>query len=458
MAGEKKERDLIQYTLQSYVGPHLADMHISQRQKDAIQRLICLSEDKFEDLCADIVNEIHHRSGMDFTGSGPMYAKLAGLSDDKFRNLVVDTLLVHNYRHPGTETVHMEDFLNNLERLIQNLKDQSLNEKFTEKIKGMGFLPALLEYNRYIRKVAPVDPDIVTEIDRMVHGELELRTVHFLDSLSYPRRFLEYLDKSSLSQNSEYCFRRHTILQLLDGDTHTPVKQDAAVCGSTVYHNSAACTGNTSTATKYSACKNHTSTSDRNITAAGTHNNEASTMDGNNNEQSETVNTAFTFARSAEKPVTPEQPVQNYPVNKPSFHTHPNPVESPDDRSEFRSRLIKIEMQQILSLYMDLIPIPVKEVRCIYPEIAVVQGALDSIKEDLNGRRCVNLENMSDELIKALGPMIEKLSDEQPRRMELLNNLKMHQVTIEGMRDAVTKVEAFKMVVGLAKDVYEILR
>lgn len=363
MQEKRHDKSIVRYTLQSFVGPHISDMKISQRQKDAIQRLIYLSDEKFEGLCEDIVNEIHHRSGMQHVKEGPMYEKLTKLNDEKFKNLVVDTLLVYNYRNPGTEVLHLDDFLANLQSLIEDLKSQSEGEKFISKIKGMGFVNVMQEYNKYVKRAANVDSEITAAIDRVIAGEMDAGSNRLLECLSYPEAFLEKVDGSEIGENEEYRFHRDSVLRALGAGREDKEPHDR---------------------TEFSCVENMS--------------------------------------------------------------------------EHLRSQVVKTGIMQILFLLINRANIPAKSIDTQYPEIFTVLNALDSIKDDLKGSTCTNLEIMSEELNAALDSLIDKFSTTHAVDEETINNIKLHRVSIEGMKEAVTKHDAFKLVVSLAKDLQSVFK
>ena len=57
-----------------------------------------------------------------------------------------------------------------------------------------------------------------------------------------------------------------------------------------------------------------------------------------------------------------------------------------------------------------------------------------------------------------LDSILEKLSTEELRDTERLNSLHMHSVAIGSLKDVVTKMDAFKMVADLARDICSILK
>lgn len=214
---EYNQKDITRYTLQSYAGVFTSDIELSSRQKEAIERLMHLSDDKFDGLCNDVVNEIQRRNGVESKMAGPMQEKLRRLNDEKFKNLVVDLLLVYNYRYPDGESVKSDKFLINLEYLITDLKIKSEREKFLIRSQNLSFARKIEEYNRYIRRLEVVDEEIIDEIDRSISEEMDKRAGVFVDVIGQPLQLIKIMDESSLKDNKEYLYHRKNILELVEG-------------------------------------------------------------------------------------------------------------------------------------------------------------------------------------------------------------------------------------------------
>lgn len=356
------DKEVIRYTLQSFVSPHITNSELSSRQKEAIQRLIYLSPEKFENLCSDIVNEIHRRSGMSFDPLGPLQEKLSRLNIEKFRNLVIDTLLVFNYKNPGSEVLKMEDFLSNLENLIENLKIKSDKEKFINKIKNQPFINKITEFNRYLRRTKIIDLEIIDEIDKEIAAEVDRKTHYLFDCLLYPKIFISQVDNSDLRDDPEYIYHRKNLLNLFE-------EKDG-------------CSG----------CK----------------------KDSDNKE-----------------------------LNK---------FKDQIIGDDTKNKLIKSEIQKIISLIIDKSNIPAKRIEYFEREINLVLDALYEIKRDIIGEACVNLEEISNTLIFSIDGIIDKFKVIDSENDDFLNILQMHKVSMETLGDSVTKSEAFKQVLSLAKD------
>lgn len=223
MAGSTQQDDIKRYTMQSFVGSHLSTMQISHRQKEAIERLVRLTDDKFDGLCEDIVSEIHRRNGIQNSTenttsphASPVHDRLAQLSEDKFKNLVVDVLLVHSYKQPNSEPLKLDQFMNNLQHLIAELNGLAENERFINKIKDLTFLNKLEEYNKYIKERKRVPNEITDEIEKAIKEEKSERSGRLLDVLAYPDVLIEELNK--VKENEEIKKSKEKIRELMNGE------------------------------------------------------------------------------------------------------------------------------------------------------------------------------------------------------------------------------------------------
>lgn len=403
MSERTHARDVTRYTLQSFVGPRVADLSITKRQKDAIQRLIGLSDEKFEALCDDIVNEIHRRGGMNHSTDGPMHEKLAELSEEKFRSLAVDTLLVYNYRNPGTEVLELDSFLNNLQQLISDLKTRSDEERFVERIRGMGFLNAMLEYNRYVERTGTMDKEVTAEIERLIKQEVESRSTKLIECLSYPADFIRCLDREAIKDSPEYKYHRANIMRLIENTPEVEAINEE-------YFRGTKATGGLMGETKMFS----------------------------NVEFSRSMSEAeIANRRTLERPGEEQAGMA---IGKTA-----------------RSRLIKVEMLQMLTMFVEKSCVPAAKLDAQYPEIQYLAKSLDAIYDDLNGNTCVNVKEMSTALIELLDGLLGKLSIEQDVGGKEITTLKLHRVSIENLGNSTTKLEAFRQIVFLVRDVTKIL-
>ena len=54
---DRRRKDIIRYTLQSYLGKSLNDIIINESHKTAINRLCSMKDERFEQLCFDLIND-----------------------------------------------------------------------------------------------------------------------------------------------------------------------------------------------------------------------------------------------------------------------------------------------------------------------------------------------------------------------------------------------------------------
>jgi len=210
----------IRKSLQSFVGIHIDDMEVSERQKEAIQRLMCLPDEKFDNLCNDVVNEINRRSGLKHAEKGPMQEKLGNLSLGKFKNLVFDVLLVYNYRNSGGDKINFEEFISHLDEAIAEMKMH--NKNIVSTIRQMDFLSTMKEYHRYVTMNYRLNPELKEEISEKIELESKNKVESFVYCLSHPKEVIKYLDSGKMKGNDMFQYKKDMIMRVLgDGElTH----------------------------------------------------------------------------------------------------------------------------------------------------------------------------------------------------------------------------------------------
>lgn len=203
-------KDIVRYTLQSYVGKMFTDTEISSRQKEAIQRLNTLREDKFQEFCHDVINEIHRRSGVKYNADNKMIQRFSMLSTERFKNLVVDTLIVYYQKNPEARVEEMPAFLENLGNLIEALKIDSERESFLERLKRLGFYNKLQEFVVYSVGFG-IDKRIADHINESLQDSVQKECLHFIECLSYPKVLLQKIEDSELFKG--YCKEKPSVFK-----------------------------------------------------------------------------------------------------------------------------------------------------------------------------------------------------------------------------------------------------
>lgn len=202
--GDDNSQKIVKYTLESYIGRPISEIETNERQKEAIERLMNLREDKFQELCYDVSNEIHKRNGMKYDVTNKMSKRFSMLTEKNFKNLVVDLLVVYYRKNPNKKPETMPVFLNSLEDLIETLKSESANESFIKKIEGLGLYHKIQEMIYYIRR--NIGEQITEELEQIldyvsleIETEIGTESCKFFEALSYPEIFVNnYL-------SSKYC-------------------------------------------------------------------------------------------------------------------------------------------------------------------------------------------------------------------------------------------------------------
>ncbi|KAF7684142.1 Protein SPA2 [Astathelohania contejeani] len=215
--------EIIRCTLKSYIGRAIEEIQIESRQKEAIQKMIFLDKTRFFELVDDVMDEISRRetSARPFLEPQKIYSnnrnlsrkRLARLSNDHFHNLVLDVYLVYIHHIPGSDKMPsgVNTLISDLERLIQNLKDQKNRHEIV--------LEAIREESSYLKKMK-IFYEYLREIFTK-HNE-ELIVINHIESLPInhsninillePTTFLEQCD--SYFKNDfvdEYNFHKRNI-------------------------------------------------------------------------------------------------------------------------------------------------------------------------------------------------------------------------------------------------------
>lgn len=194
---ERRKKDIIRYTLQSYLGKSLRDLVLNETHKAAISRLNSMREERFEQLCLDLINEIHRRNGMSFETPNELGAKLLKISDQKFKNLIVETLTVFYMRNTCYKQEEMPEFLENMTNLIAELKNCAESETFLCQVEKLNFYDKIYEFYDFIKNKSVSEP-VILKMKTFTDEHLDKRAYDFIDSLCYPDIFLKALMKSEI--------------------------------------------------------------------------------------------------------------------------------------------------------------------------------------------------------------------------------------------------------------------
>lgn len=210
----------------------LKSMNIAECQKEAIEKMMFLSQEQFDDLVEDVCNEIdmRRRNETAYTPN-PRFSekrnmsckKLRCLDNEKFSNLVVDVLLVLNHRMPSAEHAGGAcDMLADLENILTSLKrGKTSGERAVREINQAGDIQHKTKiFMRYLRgefKKHSMEASVLdvmdTEMKRYFRGQTEAQMSYMLKA----ENFLEYADRLCEDVHApEYAYHRKNIRELVE--------------------------------------------------------------------------------------------------------------------------------------------------------------------------------------------------------------------------------------------------
>lgn len=229
--------DLISHKkkLVSYAGdPNLIN-NITQRQKEAIEKMVFLNKYQFDDLVIDISNEIDFRlSGTEeisLTDETNLNTrnKLRLLDDNRLKESTLDVLLVMEHRipfldqNPGAKTL-----INDIEEILYKLKvNKSLEDSYHSKFdKTKDFTELTSYFIEYLgKKFNELNCDL-TVLTRFKE-EFEKYEVNSIQtnyhSLFSINKFLIFIEQYK-SENTEYLYRKESLEKMIESQKEVPEK------------------------------------------------------------------------------------------------------------------------------------------------------------------------------------------------------------------------------------------
>ena len=177
--------------LVGFLGSDANAYDITDRQKEAIEKLLMLPNLKFFELCDDVVNEVNNRTGEENVDrSRVMFERLSKLNKEKFKNLVIDVLLVYNYRQAEdaqSSNVGKKIDEKEVKKVLNELNNAYSADNFKELVKNLGFYNKIQEYIKYSRKYLR-DEGIADYIKSEIDLEIKNQSMIFLETVSYPEK------------------------------------------------------------------------------------------------------------------------------------------------------------------------------------------------------------------------------------------------------------------------------
>lgn len=218
-----KKVNSIRKKLFSFNKDQMDTKSISSRQKEAVEKMIFLTNDQFSELLEDVCNEIDMRNKNELCyvkhpdlsdKRNLSRKKLRGLDFSKFSNLVTDVLLVLNHRVPSRNKKQpgMDDMLSDLEDILSGLKRRKSDE---EKVANMlNSVTDFQEQNRiftaYLKnnfQKNRMDTSVIDVMEKRAEDYFREDFSRFIEYLCNAKGFLDYLDKiisGSLAPEYEY--------------------------------------------------------------------------------------------------------------------------------------------------------------------------------------------------------------------------------------------------------------
>lgn len=207
---EDMDKDVVKYTLQSYIGSHVVSCS-EEKKIEAVKKMENLPRENFDELVRDIVNEIHRRCDMAYDESDkPMREKLIKLRDDKFKNLAYDVLTVFNNRYFKNSKSDIKDEINNLGKLISLLKveeetGEEIISETNEKIKFKLFV-------EYVKRFH--NDKIVEYMENFVKESIEKDLNNNFQILFNYKKLIHKIDNSKYKNLKEYQFYKSNIKRI----------------------------------------------------------------------------------------------------------------------------------------------------------------------------------------------------------------------------------------------------
>lgn len=201
---DEKRKEVIRCTLQSYIGKTLKGVEMDDNQKAAISRLSNMKKERFEQLCLDLTNEIQRRNGLSYDPPNELGSKLIMISDQKLKNLVMETLTVFYIKNTEYKNEELPEFLNNLSLLISDLKTQTENEIFLGQFEALGFYNKMYEFIDFVKRRG-IHDDITNKMRKFIDEKVENDSFEFIEALTFPEAFLDAFERSEVFQREIGC-------------------------------------------------------------------------------------------------------------------------------------------------------------------------------------------------------------------------------------------------------------
>lgn len=208
---------------------------ITDRQKNAIEKMVFLNKYQFEDLITDIADEIDYRlygiekNDQELSKKLNSKNKLRLLDDNNLKELTTDVLLVMEHSIPFLDQQHNgQTLINDIENILSNIKiDKNEESLVLHRIEKSGNFHEMLEFFfDYTEKKFKEVNFNTSIIERMRKENNKVENEHMqikFYSIFSPHLFLDLLNQYSCSRN-DFIYRKNNLQYLLNNKNDIPEK------------------------------------------------------------------------------------------------------------------------------------------------------------------------------------------------------------------------------------------
>ncbi len=425
--------------LQAYIEPYLNTVKLSERQKEAVENLLKFSDIKYKKLLGDVINEINRRQGKEYNKNIVKNNKLIRIAEDKFVNLIIDVLLVFNYRQSENKSKSLENFLVNLENQVEKLKQESETSKFLQKIEKMDFSRVFYEYNRFVEKTTSVDCNIIKTIDNIIATNNIFNETILMYFVESPYMFINLFDKSSIKYLNKYKYHRDNIIKLIKYNKNTNNDDDS---NTNCSFNDSSTYNEVDESSKYQ-------NENTKYQKGSKYQNENTKYQKGSKYQNE--NTKYQNEKSKYQNDKDNFSSTNFIIDESITQFDNNTIEK---KHNTLNNMIKKEILAIIKLYISKSCVIEQNVQSFENELTLLLNILDSMKRDLDGSHTVNLQKTLRDLIDLIDTIIYKLNKNKNVENESINRLLEKKDFFKKINNLPRKQYIIEEIIEFAKDIF----